>query len=64
MSTASFIYYNSDFLSNLEVNGIVSNTVEPGQLGTRTFLCLRDPELLTKVHIPKVTMEGKLTCLG
>lgn len=61
---ASFKCHSSQFLSNPEVTGTVLNIMEDGQQGTRTFLGLRDPELLTKIHIPKVTMEGILTCLG
>lgn len=35
-----------------------------GTAGYKTLLGLRDPELITKINIPKTTTEGKLTCLG
>lgn len=38
--------------------------MEPGQLGTKTLICLRDRQFLAKVHTPEVTMEGKTHVFG
>lgn len=57
-STASLKYHDSPFLSNPEVHGTVSSTMEQGQQGIRMFFGLRDSELVTKMYTPKTAMEG------